>query len=122
MIVLWSFIYSTIVLLCETFISILIQAETWLQIAKKLMPDGRIMVNCGGDTEESLSSYWVQNPTIKALCSAFPGQLSWKRLSEKESVNYVALTGPIPDLDEWSASVPSELSTKVKQWMPCELA
>jgi hypothetical protein len=75
MIVLWSFIYSTIVLLCETFISILIQAETWLQIAKKLMPDGRIMVNCGGDTEESLSSYWVQNPTIKALCSAFPGQV-----------------------------------------------
>ncbi|XP_002465952.2 uncharacterized protein LOC8061451 [Sorghum bicolor] len=98
------------------------EAETWLQIAKKLMPDGRIMVNCGGDTEESLSSYWVQNPTIKALCSAFPGQLSWKRLSEKESVNYVALTGPIPDLDEWSASVPSELSTKVKQWVPCELA
>lgn len=99
------------------------EAKTWLQIAKRLMPDGRIMVNCGGsDTEESLSSPWVQNPTVKALCSAFPGQVSWKRLSEKESVNYVALTGPLPDLDGWSASVPSELSTKVKQWMPCELA
>ncbi|XP_066306470.1 uncharacterized protein [Miscanthus floridulus] len=98
------------------------EVETWLQIAKKLMPDGRIMVNCGGaDNEESLSSPWVQNPTVKALCSAFPRQLSWKRLSEKESVNYVALTGPLPDLDEWSASVPSELSTKVKQWVPCEL-
>jgi hypothetical protein len=47
-----------------------------LQIAKRLMPDGRIMVNCGGsDTEESLSSPWVQNPTVKALCSAFPGQV-----------------------------------------------
>ncbi|CAN6314217.1 unnamed protein product [Urochloa humidicola] len=99
------------------------EAETWLQIAKKLMPGGRIMVNCGGaDVAESLTSFWVQNPTIKALCSAFPGQLNWKRLSEKESVNYVALTGPLPDLDEWSASVPSELSTKVKQWVPCELA
>lgn len=99
------------------------EAKTWLQIAKRLMPDGRIMVNCGGsDTVESLSSPWVQNPTVKALCSAFPGQVSWKRLSEKESVNYVALTGPLPDLDGWSASVPSELSTKVKQWMPCELA
>jgi len=81
------------------------------------------MVNCGGaDVEESLSSSWVQNPTVKALCSAFPGQLNWKRLSENESVNYVAMTGPLPDLDEWSASVPSELSTKVKQWVPCELA
>ncbi|PAN51841.1 hypothetical protein PAHAL_9G623900 [Panicum hallii] len=99
------------------------EVETWLQIAKKLMPGGRIMVNCGGaDVEESLSSSWVQNPTVKALCSAFPGQLNWKRLSEKESVNYVALTGPLPGLDEWSASVPSELSTKVKQWVPCELA
>ena len=63
-------------LLCASFISILIQAETWLQIAKKLMPDGRIMVNCGGaDNDESLSSPWVQNPTVKALCSAFPRQV-----------------------------------------------
>uniref|UniRef100_A0A0A9FV94 Uncharacterized protein n=1 Tax=Arundo donax TaxID=35708 RepID=A0A0A9FV94_ARUDO len=57
------------------------EVETWLQIAKKLMPDGRIMVNCGGaDTavslaEDSSPSSWVQNPTIKALCSAFPGQV-----------------------------------------------
>ncbi|XP_015689699.2 uncharacterized protein LOC102721435 [Oryza brachyantha] len=104
------------------------EVETWLQISKKLMPDGRIIVNCGGaDAAVSLAddtgrSSWVQNPTIKALCTAFPGQLNWKRLSEKESVNYVALTGPLPDLDEWSTSVPSELSTKVKQWVPCELA
>jgi hypothetical protein len=56
--------------------SILIQVETWLQIAKKLMPGGRIIVNCGGaGVEESLSSSWVQNPTIKALCSAFPRQV-----------------------------------------------
>uniref|UniRef100_M8AUU3 Uncharacterized protein n=1 Tax=Aegilops tauschii TaxID=37682 RepID=M8AUU3_AEGTA len=104
------------------------EVDTWLEIAKKLMPDGRIMVNCGaGDAAVSLAadadvSSWVQNPTIKALCSAFPGQLNWKRLSEKESVNYVALTGPLPDLEEWSASVPSELSLRVKQWVPCKLA
>jgi hypothetical protein len=60
--------------------SILLQVEAWLQIAKTLMPDGRIMVNCGGDASVSLvednsPSSWVQNPTIKALCSAFPGQV-----------------------------------------------
>uniref|UniRef100_A0A0D9VNZ1 Uncharacterized protein n=1 Tax=Leersia perrieri TaxID=77586 RepID=A0A0D9VNZ1_9ORYZ len=42
--------------------------------------DGRIMVNCGGaDAAVSLADdagplSWVQNPTIKALCAAFPGQ------------------------------------------------
>lgn len=52
-----------------------------MEIAKKLMPDGRIMVNCGGaDAAVSLAddmglSSWVQNPTIKALCAAFPGQV-----------------------------------------------
>uniref|UniRef100_A0A0D9Z1I0 PABS domain-containing protein n=1 Tax=Oryza glumipatula TaxID=40148 RepID=A0A0D9Z1I0_9ORYZ len=56
------------------------EVETWSEIAKKLMPDGRIMVNCGGaDAAVSLAddmglSSWVQNPTIKALCAAFPGQ------------------------------------------------
>jgi hypothetical protein len=45
------------------------------------MPDGRIIVNCGGaDAAVSLAndtglSSWVQNSTIKALCAAFPGQV-----------------------------------------------
>lgn len=111
------------------------QDATWLEIEKKLMSNGRIMVNCGGAHSELSSSgdqaayanaspkgSWLQNSTIKALCQAFPGRLSWKKMAEDESDNYLALTGPVPDLDAWSASLPSPLSTNVMYWRPCELA
>ncbi|KAG1354691.1 hypothetical protein COCNU_07G008030 [Cocos nucifera] len=110
------------------------EVKTWLEIERKLMLHGRIMVNCGGahskvsgsgdKTAELILSTdsWVQNSAIKALCQAFPGKLSWKRMAEKDSDNYLALTGPLPDLDAWSAALPSQLSLNVKQWRPCELA
>lgn len=107
---------------------------TWLEIKKKLMHHGRIMVNCGGAHPEvssssdqaklnaSLSGSWIQNPTIKALCRVFPGELSWKRMAEKDSDNYLALTGPLPNLDAWSTMLPTPLNLGVKQWRDCELA
>lgn len=49
----------------------------------------------------------------------FEWQLSWKRMTNKEGENYLALTGPLPDLISWSAVVPGPLSTAVKQWKPC---
>jgi hypothetical protein len=30
--------------------------------------------------------------------------------------NYLALTGPLPDLTSWSAAVPDPLSESVKHW------
>lgn len=54
------------------------QCGTWLDIKDKLMPNGRIMVNCGGsDIGASVSDEgtWEQNYTIKALCQAFPGEV-----------------------------------------------
>ncbi|KAK8916659.1 hypothetical protein KSP39_PZI022905 [Platanthera zijinensis] len=113
------------------------QVTTWLEMEKKLMPDGRIMINCGGaHTEIADSGYikvsgnhsskgcWAQNSTIKAMCKAFPGkvqQLSWRRMEGKASENYLALTGPAPDLDAWSAVLPHPLDTNVKHWRPCAL-
>ncbi|ONK55945.1 uncharacterized protein A4U43_C10F2560 [Asparagus officinalis] len=107
----------------------------WLEIEKKLMPHGRIMVNCGGAHAEmlassdqmlnphaSLSGSWIQNSTVRALCRVFPGKLTWKRMEEKDSDNYLALTGPLPDLDAWSTALPSPLNSNVKHWRPCELA
>ncbi|XXG43447.1 hypothetical protein AAC387_Pa01g3482 [Persea americana] len=69
------------------------EAATWLELNEKLMTHGRIMVNCGGTHAEaakaggvasSNDSSWIQNSTIKALCKAFPKNLSWKRMTEGE--------------------------------------
>lgn len=97
------------------------ECGTWLEMKDKLMPNGRIMVNCGGDdigASVSDEGTWEQNSTIKALCQAFPGEVSWKKLVN-EGENYLALTGPLPDLNTWSADLPDQLSSNVMQWKSC---
>ncbi|KAK9161909.1 hypothetical protein Syun_002811 [Stephania yunnanensis] len=109
------------------------EVATWLELNNRLMCHGRIMVNCGGVHAETTDpsnvaahaklsqkgDLWIQNSTIKAMCSAFPGNLSWKK--EAGGENYLALTGPLPDLDLWSNLVPDHLKLNVKQWKPCML-
>ncbi|XP_007028190.2 PREDICTED: uncharacterized protein LOC18598559 isoform X2 [Theobroma cacao] len=105
------------------------EVEIWLKLSDRLMPDGRLMVNCGGVSEsstdgkihhQSVDDTWIQNSTIKALATAFPGQVHWKRTPESQGQNYLALTGPLPDLTSWSATVPGCLSEAVKQWRTCK--
>ncbi|KAF2286839.1 hypothetical protein GH714_031486 [Hevea brasiliensis] len=102
---------------------------TWLNLKDRLMPNGRFMVNCGGIHEKSdtiggiihpklVDGTWVENSTIKALFEAFPGQVSWKRMPETQGANFLALTGPFPDLTFWSSKVPDPLSETVRQWRP----
>ncbi|CAL0326338.1 unnamed protein product [Lupinus luteus] len=108
------------------------EISTWLELRERLMPNGRFMVNCGGidggssvidarTDPELLSSdeTWFLNPAMKALSKAFPGQVNWKRMPKKSGENFMALTGPMPDMESWSASVPYPLSTNVKDWRPC---
>ncbi|BAT93098.1 probable polyamine aminopropyl transferase [Vigna umbellata] len=107
------------------------EVNTWLQLEERLMANGRFMVNCGGvgggpsardesTHPETLWSgkSWLSNPAMKALSKAFPGQVSWKRMPKENGANFMALTGPLPDLNSWSASVPSPLSQSVKNWRP----
>lgn len=84
-----SSLYYCLCSCCEELIpfGILWKVSTWLDINKKLMPNGRIMVNCGGahaevsnggerPTNTSVSNgSWLQNSTIKALCQAFPNEV-----------------------------------------------
>ncbi|CAJ2659048.1 uncharacterized protein LOC123900057 isoform X2 [Trifolium pratense] len=101
------------------------EVSTWLELHDRLMANGRFMVNCGGidrssDTENlSNDEAWLLNSAIRALSKAFPGQLSWKRMPKECGENYMALTGPLPDLKSWSDNVPSPLSTRVMDWRPC---
>ncbi|CAK7335977.1 unnamed protein product [Dovyalis caffra] len=112
------------------------EVETWLKLKDRLIPNGRFMVNCGGIEEldsingrinpKSVDDAWVENPTIKVLCEAFPGQLSWKKKPESEGANYLALSGPLPDLTSWSAMVPDHLSAtrdiQSGTWHFCEFS
>ncbi|XP_056163380.1 uncharacterized protein LOC130136859 [Syzygium oleosum] len=98
------------------------EVETWLELKERLMPSGRIMVNCGGIDDvhpTGITREWERNSTIMAMSSAFPGELSWRRTAQAEGENYLALTGPLPDLDLWSARVPGRLSKNVREWRPC---
>ncbi|CAN4075848.1 unnamed protein product [Withania somnifera] len=109
------------------------EVTTWLEMNKMLMSNGRLMVNCGAATKElsNTSSEMMQpeiaerddplelNATINALCRAFPEQVSWKKLPKTAGENYLALTGPLPDLAIWSASLPDKLSSSVKEWRSC---
>ncbi|GAU33262.1 hypothetical protein TSUD_279360 [Trifolium subterraneum] len=101
------------------------EVSTWLELHDRLMANGRFMVNCGGIDGSSDSNKlsndeaWLLNSAIKALSKAFPGQLSWKRMPKECGENYMALTGPLPDLKSWSDNVPSPLSTRVMDWRPC---
>ncbi|KAI3754137.1 hypothetical protein L1987_53915 [Smallanthus sonchifolius] len=90
------------------------EVETWLEINDKLMPNGRLMVNCGGAT-----GAWEKNSTLKTLCKAFPGQVNWKKMAESEGENCLALTGPLPDLTLWAAALPHRLASGVVQWACC---
>ncbi|KAJ4802838.1 S-adenosyl-L-methionine-dependent methyltransferases superfamily protein [Rhynchospora pubera] len=109
----------------------LLEEETWAGLAKKLMPNGRIMVNCSGrDNDQYYREHkiappkskrsWTENSAIKALSRALPGEVCWKLVEEPDCENYFALTGPLPDLDAWSMAVPAKLSPKVKLWQQVE--
>ncbi|XP_023640966.1 uncharacterized protein LOC17876645 [Capsella rubella] len=105
------------------------QVPIWHELASRLMPNGRIMVNCAGIESELQNgkpqlilndSAWMLNSTVKILSEAFPGQVSWKRTPDSQGLNFVALTGGLPDLSDWSKKVPVRLRETVKQWKLCE--
>ncbi|XP_078447828.1 uncharacterized protein LOC144716556 [Wolffia australiana] len=98
------------------------ETNTWLELEKKLMPQGRIMINCGGSNSDGSKNNrtWRNNSTIVTMSEVF-GQLSWKVMATTESENYLALTGPTPDFDFWSKMVPSPLTSHVREWKPCAL-
>lgn len=47
-------------------------------------------------------------------------QLCWKKLPKGKGDNYLALTGPFPELLSWSTVVPEPLRGSVKEWRPYE--
>ncbi|CAM6091108.1 unnamed protein product [Calypogeia fissa] len=107
------------------------QAQTWLNLQKKLRPGGRIMVNCGGicvekgDAKTNLDDgTWTwedggatKDATLLAMAAAFQGQVNWRKM-DSEADNCLALSGPLPDLESWAAAVPERLKEGITTWRP----
>ncbi|KAI3701366.1 hypothetical protein L6452_26378 [Arctium lappa] len=45
--------------------------------------------------------------------------VNWKMMPKSDGENYLALTGPLPDLTMWAAALPDRLSSSIKQWSSC---
>nr|XP_043640331.1 uncharacterized protein LOC122611373 [Erigeron canadensis] len=98
------------------------EVDTWLELNNKLMANGRIMVNCGAANPSSDSTsdgILETNSTLNTMCKAFPGQVNWMKMPKSEGENYLAFTGPLPDLTMWAADLPDPLSSSVMRWTSC---
>ncbi|PWA39252.1 S-adenosyl-L-methionine-dependent methyltransferases superfamily protein [Artemisia annua] len=98
------------------------EVQTWLDINDKLMPNGRLIVNCGGSTNNETDGLCEKNSTLNTLCKAFPGQINWRMMPKSDGGNYLAFSGPLPDLTTWAAALPDRLSSSVVQWSSCFLS
>ncbi|KAI5063338.1 hypothetical protein GOP47_0021885 [Adiantum capillus-veneris] len=97
------------------------EPEMWVELKKRLKEGGRIMINCGGicvEKSDSMSELddgtwtwedggYAKEATLRAMVKAFPQTLFRKMGGESD--NYMALTGPLPDLAAWAAALPSKL-------------
>ncbi|XP_028083147.1 uncharacterized protein LOC114284450 isoform X2 [Camellia sinensis] len=89
------------------------EVATWLELYEKLMPNGRLMVNCGAANDGASNTI---SPEVSSIDGTW---LNWKKMPKEDGDNYLALTGPLPDLSMWSAALPNPLSSTVKQWRRC---
>ncbi|CAN6689145.1 unnamed protein product [Malus baccata var. baccata] len=83
-------------------------------IVVDLFSDGKVLSQLQEEAAHpkhiSTDDSWLQNSTIKALSKAFPGQVSWKKMPQTFGENYLALTGPLPEVTSWSAAVTGPLT------------
>ncbi|KAG0563403.1 hypothetical protein KC19_8G028100 [Ceratodon purpureus] len=104
------------------------EVQAWNELKKRLKPGGRIMVNCGGTIVEQRDSSpdyddgtWTwkdgsaaRDATISAIGRAFP-EVNLRKMDSKED-NFLAMTGPLPDLHAWARAVPERVRPGVLTW------
>ncbi|KAJ7956192.1 S-adenosyl-L-methionine-dependent methyltransferase [Quillaja saponaria] len=95
---------------------------TWVKLSKCLRKGGRIMVNVGGSCVESENKRKdgkvVMEETLKAMQSVFGNKLFVLNLGNRKDDSSIALTGVLPDPDEWKKALPGSLSYYVDMWTP----
>lgn len=96
--------------------------NTWQKLRKSLRKGGRIMVNVGGSCVEAEDSRRhgkvVMEETLKAMHRVFGDKLFVLNLGNRKDDSSLALTGELPDLDEWKKALPRSLKCYADMWTP----
>lgn len=96
--------------------------NTWEKLRRCLRKGGRIMVNVGGSCVEAEDSRRngkvVMEATLKAMHKVFGNKLYVLSLGNRKDDSSIALTGNLPDLDQWKNALPRSLKFYVDMWVP----
>ncbi|XP_021292302.1 uncharacterized protein LOC110422631 [Herrania umbratica] len=96
--------------------------NTWQRLRKGLRKGGRIMVNVGGSCVEAEDSRRdgkaVMEETLKAMHRVFGDKLFVLNLGNRKDDSSLALTGELPDPDEWKKALPRSLKCYADMWTP----
>lgn len=96
--------------------------NTWEKLRQCLRKGGRIMVNVGGSCVEAEDSRRdgkvVMEATLKAMHKVFGKKLYVLSLGNRKDDSSIALTGELPDLDDWKRALPRSLKFYVDMWVP----
>lgn len=96
--------------------------NTWEELIRCLRKGGRIMVNVGGRCVEAEDKRRdgdvVMEDTLKAMHQVFGDDVFVLSLGNRKDDSSVALTGKLPDLDEWKKVLPKSLRFYVDMWAP----
>ncbi|KAF5730879.1 hypothetical protein HS088_TW19G00481 [Tripterygium wilfordii] len=97
-------------------------SNKWEKLKRCLRKGGRIMVNVGGSCVEAENSRrdgkLIMEETLKAMQVVFGNKLSVLNLGSRKDDSSLALTGELPNLDEWKKAVHGYLRRYVYMWKP----
>ncbi|RVW52985.1 hypothetical protein CK203_072678 [Vitis vinifera] len=83
------------------------------EVEEEVEEGGRIMVNVGGSCVEAEDSRRdgkvVMEESLKAMHKVFGDQVFVLNLGNRKEDSSIALTGELPDLDEWKKALPRSL-------------
>ncbi|GAY47318.1 hypothetical protein CUMW_103670 [Citrus unshiu] len=100
--------------------------NTWEKLRQCLRKGGRIMVNVGGSCVEAEDSRSdgkvVMEATLKAMHKVFGKKLYVLSLGNRKDDSLIALTGELPDLDDWKRALPRSFGLdllSIDQFLTC---
>ncbi|GFQ08182.1 prbable polyamine aminopropyl transferase [Phtheirospermum japonicum] len=99
---------------------------TWEKLRSSLRKGGRMMVNVGGSCVEPedirKDGRVIMEETLKAMDKVFPGEVNVLSLDDRKDDSSVAMTGELPDVDEWKKVLRRPLKFYAEMWEPYDSA